>query len=202
MSHFHSAGTAASLAVTFQNTSVPTGSGIQHGGRVYYPVANNTIRLSTLTGAAGGYYGLSLAGNFTVPAQSNTFAQNSISNASIAVANGTNITSNTISGAGAAGISLSQTGGPTTVAANVILAGFQYGISVGAQNGGSANTDLWIGSNTIVGTVSSSNDTYGLYFNGLTSGATVHNNSIVYRAQAPWAPTRLTASTPRAPRAS
>src|SRR5208282_4871430 len=58
------------------------------------------------------------------------------------------------------------------------LSGGQYGVyAVGEAGGG----QLWITSNTIVPSVTVANNTWGLYLNGLTTGATVENNTVAYR---------------------
>jgi len=58
------------------------------------------------------------------------------------------------------------------------IRGGQYGIRVGTQVAGSS---LWITSNTVAVSTSDARDTYGIYLNGLKTGATIQNNSIVLR---------------------
>ncbi|MFI5360913.1 MAG: right-handed parallel beta-helix repeat-containing protein, partial [Elusimicrobiota bacterium] len=58
------------------------------------------------------------------------------------------------------------------------ITGSQYGVYVATQ---AAGAQVWLTSNTIAAAVSSANNTYGLYLDGLTTGATIENNTITYR---------------------
>jgi hypothetical protein len=58
------------------------------------------------------------------------------------------------------------------------LSGAQYGVFVATPAG---TAQIWITSNTIVPAVTAANSTYGLYLDGLASGATIENNTIAYR---------------------
>ena len=78
-----------------------------------------------------------------------------------------------------AGLKLDAGGSGTVIISTNFLAGGRYGLFIGTQT---ASARLWITSNTIVPSVSAAHDTYGLYVDGLRSGATIHDNSIVYRA--------------------
>ena len=67
--------------------------------------------------------------------------------------------------------------GNIVLSTNTIL-GAEYGISIATQ---AAGTQVWIASNTIISTMTASNNTYGIYLNGLTTGATIYDNGIYYR---------------------
>ena len=67
--------------------------------------------------------------------------------------------------------------GNLTFSTNTISGG-EWGVYLSTQNAG---TQIWIASNTILPTLSASYDTYGIYTNGLTTGATIYNNGIYYR---------------------
>lgn len=83
-------------------------------------------------------------------------------------------------GAQAAGILLDAGNQDAIIlSTNVIATGPRYGIFVATQSPG---TQVWITSNTIAPTVTSANNTYGIYLNGLYSGATIQNNGIYYRS--------------------
>src|SRR5262249_11936623 len=78
-----------------------------------------------------------------------------------------------------AGVYLDQSNaGSIYLTTNTIVAGSQYGIYLAAQP--TAPT-LYITSNTILPLVSNARNTYGIYINGLTTGATIENNGIYYR---------------------
>ncbi|HBT62073.1 MAG TPA: hypothetical protein DEB40_10060, partial [Elusimicrobia bacterium] len=82
-------------------------------------------------------------------------------------------------GAGSYGIRLAANSkGVVVLSTNTVRAGPQYGVYVDDMLGGA---QVWITSNTIIPTLSSAMDTYGIYLNGLTTGATIYDNSIVYR---------------------
>ncbi|HBT61186.1 MAG TPA: hypothetical protein DEB40_05530, partial [Elusimicrobia bacterium] len=68
--------------------------------------------------------------------------------------------------------------GVVELSSNTIRAGSQYGIRIRAQ---SVGAKVWLTSNTIIPALSDAVDTYGVYLDGLVTGATVYNNSIVYR---------------------
>ncbi|MDE2426898.1 MAG: right-handed parallel beta-helix repeat-containing protein, partial [Elusimicrobia bacterium] len=68
--------------------------------------------------------------------------------------------------------------GLINLSSNTINAGSEYGIYIATP---AAGAQVWITSNTILPTVTTANNTYGIYFDGLTSGATIYNNGIYYR---------------------
>ena len=68
--------------------------------------------------------------------------------------------------------------GLLVLSTNTIFGGLA-GVMVDTQTAG---TQVWITSNTIVPSVTSLHATIGLYIDGLTSGATIENNTIAYRA--------------------
>jgi hypothetical protein len=59
------------------------------------------------------------------------------------------------------------------------LSGAAYGVFVATP---AASAQIWITSNTILPSLSTTQNTYGLYMDGLTGGATVENNGFYYRA--------------------
>jgi hypothetical protein len=59
-----------------------------------------------------------------------------------------------------------------------LISGFHRGIAIATQT---PTTRLWVTSNTIVVPVVAAADTYGLRVDGLQSGATIQDNSIVFR---------------------
>jgi hypothetical protein len=87
--------------------------------------------------------------------------------------------------AGGAGVYLSGDNGGWIVLSTNTISGAGYGVYAATQTAG---TRLWIASNTIVPAVTGANNTYGLYFDGLVSGATVENNAIVYRTPGSMSP--------------
>ncbi|MFA6580128.1 MAG: LamG-like jellyroll fold domain-containing protein, partial [Elusimicrobiota bacterium] len=72
---------------------------------------------------------------------------------------------------------IEQNSGLVILSTNTILGG-QYGLRIATQTSGA---QLWITSNTMIVSTSAQRDTYGLYFDGLRTGATIQNNSIVLR---------------------
>lgn len=162
--------------------------------------ANNRISASTVTGAA---YGIYVSGTSQEVSEnevwgatavyvnnapdarivSNRLTGTSAEGAGAYYAMTTNIffASNTVTGpSGGKGLGLaSDNGGLIRIATNTFRPGPTYGFMTGALLTG---TTLYISSNTFLPTVSGSTSTYGLYFNGLSQGATVQNNSIYYRA--------------------
>jgi parallel beta-helix repeat protein len=171
----------------------------------------NVISLSTLTsGGAGTQRGLFIAGsssNFIF----NSYVQGStavyVSASTATVFGGDTLVATNSAGAalavdgGSAGLVLSSstllgTGGAGAGSAGVYLApgssgllvfstntvsGAQYGVFIATQTPGAL---VFITSNTIVPAISGSENTYGVYVNGLTSGATIQNNSIYFRSPA------------------
>jgi|GEM_PF-4262913 len=84
-----------------------------------------------------------------------------------------------VGGAQGAGVYIDRgNSGAILISTNTILPGAQYGIYIAAQNAG---TQVYVASNTVMPMISPAQDTYGLYLNGLTSGATVADNAFVYR---------------------
>ena len=165
----------------------------------------NTISLSTMTSSAANKYALVL--NL---AQYNTFAGDSIQGSTAAWLTNNSI-GNAISGSvltatntfgaalqmdgGSAGLTVSGSvlttpasgaavyldvgdGGPIVLSTNT-LSGGAYGIFVATPM---PNTQIWITSNTIVPSLSATQNTYGLYLDGLVAGATIQNNGVYYRA--------------------
>jgi hypothetical protein len=61
-----------------------------------------------------------------------------------------------------------------------VVSGSRYGIRVSSQ---APDAEVWITSNVVVSTLSTTTDSYGLYLEGLRTGATVYNNSFVTRAR-------------------
>ncbi|MFI5362085.1 MAG: beta strand repeat-containing protein, partial [Elusimicrobiota bacterium] len=81
---------------------------------------------------------------------------------------------------GGAGVYLDKGESGLFVLSTNTISGGGYGIYAATMT---PNSQLWITSNTIVSTTTIANNVYGLYLNGLTSGATIENNSVVWRAQ-------------------
>ena len=93
---------------------------------------------------------------------------------------GLSMSSNAVTG-GAAGAGLylgSGNSGLIMVSTNIFRSGGQYGVFAATQASGAS---VWLTSNTIHPTLSASRDTYGIYFDGLATGATVQNNGVYYR---------------------
>jgi hypothetical protein len=167
---------------------------------------NNTISQSTMTsGSAGGYTAL-----YLYSSSSDTFDNDYFQSASTAVyvsgSTGTviggsvivatnttgsgiymdnlggmnlSLSSNTISGGPQGwGINISSGNSGSFVVSTNTISGAQYAISIATQ---AAGTQIWIASNTILPSLSASNNTYGIYLNGLTTGATIYDNGIYYR---------------------
>ncbi|MBI4376759.1 MAG: right-handed parallel beta-helix repeat-containing protein, partial [Elusimicrobia bacterium] len=141
--------------------------------------ANNTISDSVLQGNGHGIY-VTRENNVTINSNRITsLSQVGISWPNVASANtGLSASCNTITAA-SVGIDLGQDNGGTVILSSNTILGARYGIAVATQAAGSR---IWIGSNTIVGTLSASANTYGIYLNGLQTGATIQNNAIVFRS--------------------
>jgi hypothetical protein len=60
-----------------------------------------------------------------------------------------------------------------------VISGAQYGVYIATQGVGAR---ILIASNTVNISTSPNNDTYGIYLNGLATGATIYNNGLYYRA--------------------
>jgi len=104
--------------------------------------------------------------------------------------NGLSASSNTFyGGAVAAGVYLDDYNtGSIVLSTNVFAPVSVIGVYAGTQT---AATGLWITSNTVSVMLSSSKYTYGLYFNGLASGATIENNALVHRSPSATANSKL-----------
>ena len=92
------------------------------------------------------------------------------------------LSSNTIlGGAQGAGVYLDANNkGTINLSTNTILPGARYGLYFATQTAG---TQIWVTSNTVLVSTSSNWNTYGIYLNGLISGATIYNNGIYYRTR-------------------
>ncbi len=174
-----------------------------YGLRLATNAKYNTISLSTIT-AVGGFPGV-----FVSQSSSNTLVDSYVQGSTgvyVSGSTGTIIGNDVIAATGTAGSALwldagsvnlfvsssvflgggngsgiyldKSNQGAIYLSTNVILTGAEFGISVATQAG---TTQLFITSNTIVPTVGTGVNTYGLYINGLASGATIENNTIVYR---------------------
>ncbi|MBI4385860.1 MAG: hypothetical protein HY551_00605, partial [Elusimicrobia bacterium] len=175
-----------------------------------YGVNDSTILRSTLTSVRNGVAALNvntsenltisncyIAGSTAVYFEPGYESTNTVINASVLVATagaghglyveanrygssvGLSMSSNTILGnSSGAGIWLQDDlMGLVNLSTNTIR-GFRYGILAATQT---AQTSVWITSNTIISTLSATADTYGIYMNGLITGATIQNNAIVMR---------------------
>ncbi|MBI4060684.1 MAG: Ig-like domain-containing protein [Elusimicrobia bacterium] len=105
--------------------------------------------------------------------------------AALALSNGSsNLTlsdSRLLAGSQGAGVYLDRdNAGLIRLATNTITGG-RYASFIAAQD---PSAQIWITSNTILPALSATQDTYGLYFNGLLSGATMQDNSVYYRSPA------------------
>ena len=89
------------------------------------------------------------------------------------------LTSSTlIGGAQGGGVWLHEGNRGLFLIATNTIQGVRYGIHASSQQ---AETKVYITSNTILGTLSTANDTYGIHINGLTTGATIQQNNIYFR---------------------
>ncbi|MBI4377147.1 MAG: right-handed parallel beta-helix repeat-containing protein, partial [Elusimicrobia bacterium] len=148
---------------------------IQISGGIF----NKSISGSWIEASTGVYVGIAtstlITSNFIRTTQSSGYAVRTAAGVS-----GLTLSSNTLVG-GDSGYGIyvgSSAVGSIIISTNNISAA-QYGIFIGSQTG---ITRIWIGSNTISSPLGSSRNSYGLFLNGLNSGATVHNNAIVYRS--------------------
>ncbi|MBI4374932.1 MAG: right-handed parallel beta-helix repeat-containing protein, partial [Elusimicrobia bacterium] len=135
---------------------------------------SNSIQDSYIAGSTGiilsGSTATTISGNLIIA----TAAQNS-------AVFGDGLTSlmlvgNRIEARNGAAVSITRNLGSIALASNTIRSS-GYGIRASTDAGGG----WWISSNTIMGPLSSGIDGYGLYLEGLQSGATIYNNAIVYR---------------------
>ncbi|MBI4375571.1 MAG: right-handed parallel beta-helix repeat-containing protein, partial [Elusimicrobia bacterium] len=113
-------------------------------------------RASTFLGTGSSGHGLHLSNSVGLTASSNVFQ----------------------GGASGYGLRLSGNGGVIAISTNSMQT-TKFGLFVSTQMAG---TSVWIGSNTVVSSISASADTYGIYLNGLQTGATIQNNAIVFRS--------------------
>ena len=142
----------------------------------------NTVSGSYLEGAEP----MRIDGASATVVNSNTLYSKMSTKSAALVMNGSvhlSFSSNTmVGGTSAAGLDLDPyNSGRIVITTNSFPAGAQmaqYAIRVGTQSPG---TVVWIASNTISPAISNASLTYGLYLNGLTSGATIHDNSVYYR---------------------
>lgn len=161
----------------------------------------NSVNFSTISGGNYGLYATQAASN-TV---SNSYVEG-LTAAYIAGSTGTVIANSVLTATAAAGsaLFLGQGSVNLTVSSSVIvggaagsgvdinsgnsgvislssnaISGARYGVSIATQ---AAGAQIWITSNTIQPLISASLDTYGIYLNGLQTGATIYNNAVVYRA--------------------
>jgi hypothetical protein len=177
----------------------------------YASAMNNLIYASKITNTNASGTGISIRGRFgpTYSGSSNTIANCEVTGSTaimVGSATGTVITSNilnatgesrsgvwvafgnmnlTISSniitAGASGSGIyfdTGTMGLVDISSNIINAGSRYGIKIGTQT---SSADIFITSNTISVSTSPARDTYGIYLDGLVSGATIQNNAVAYR---------------------
>ncbi len=166
--------------------------------------SRNTISLSTITSNGANNAALTLMGSALDTIQ-NSYIQGSTA-AVISGSTGTVINSNVLVATNTVGSALALQGGSLGLAmsSNTIIPGPQgAGVYLGAGNAGTitlstntipggryglyiaaqqAGTALWISSNTILPVPVAAFNTYGIYLNGLTSGATIQNNGVYYRS--------------------
>ncbi|MFI5348659.1 MAG: right-handed parallel beta-helix repeat-containing protein [Elusimicrobiota bacterium] len=173
-------------------------------GAVLNAANSNTINQSTMTGGGAGNFGLATYGS-----SSNTFSGDYVQGSTAMYVSGSTgtvvggsvlVATNTSGSAlqmdsGSANMTVSSsvlTAGPSGAAvylgagngglislATNTLSGAQYGVYVATQ---AAGTHIWIASNTVIPSLSSLQSTYGLYLNGLQTGATIQNNGVYYRS--------------------
>ena len=145
----------AGLYINTSNNAVVSGSYIQGSTAVFILGGNPVLHMNRLVASGGS--GVSLGGTSAF-----------------------SMSSNTVSG-GLAGVYIdpySTVSGPVVISTNSFLPTAQSAISAGELVLGAS---LWITSNTIQPSLSASTHTYGIYIKGLSRGATIQNNAIVYR---------------------
>lgn len=174
-------GAAALLLTRAGATNVVNGYFSSFAGYGYFDDVSSS---TTLSGSyVQGTTGVSILGSTGTVVSGNTLAATSASGSALQLTGGSvglsarqNVLRGGASGAGArldAGNS-----GALFLSTNTFPAGAQYALYAGTTTPGTA---LWIASNTVIPTVSAARSTYGLYFDGLSAGATAHNNGIYYR---------------------
>ncbi len=174
--------TAASTAVTVQNAALTaivnssmTGTGLGLWNR---SSLNTSVHGSYVLGSTGavvsGSTGTLIGGNFIVATAGDALLYTGGNT-------GITLSSNVIQGGPRSqGVWFDETNGVGTiiVSTNTILSGPQVGL--GAR-GLAAGSSLWITSNTVNPTLTTSTQTAGIVLISLTAGATVQNNNIYYR---------------------
>lgn len=164
----------------------------------------NRIALSTVTSSASGFSALLMVDTASNTIQ-NSYVQGSTA-AIISGSTGTAVNSNVLVATNTVGSALVLQGGARGLAlsSNTIIAGLQgAGVYLDAGSSGAlalstntirggrysvyvatqqAGTTLWITSNTVVPAISASFISYGIYMNGLVTGATIQNNGIYVRS--------------------
>ncbi|HBT62072.1 MAG TPA: hypothetical protein DEB40_10055, partial [Elusimicrobia bacterium] len=156
-------------------TSLP-GSGTLYG--MYTDSSSNTVTGCYIQGG-GGFENNDADG--TVIMDSVLVAHNT-SQSGFITRNGVNatLTANTVyGGSQSGGITIdSSNSGMIRVSTNTIMPSAKYGFYISAQASGA---QIWITSNTILPPVTTANQVFGIYMNGLVTGATIQNNGIYYR---------------------
>ena len=177
---------------------------VGYGAYLETNASYNTISLSTITSNALNYVALYL-GNTSSNTILNSYVQGStaayvfgstgtVIGGSVFVATNTTgsglwlaggsmnlaLTTNTITGGPeGAGIYIDQNNSGLINLSTNNISGSPEGIYIATQ---SAGTQIWIASNTILPAIPASGGAYGIYLNGLTTGATIYNNGIYYRS--------------------
>ncbi|MBI4370656.1 MAG: right-handed parallel beta-helix repeat-containing protein, partial [Elusimicrobia bacterium] len=166
------------VGASLNTVSFSTMNGTNSYGLFLDKTSSNTIWNSHVQGSTAAI----VSGSTGATINASVLVGTNTSGSGVWVSSGVNlfISSNTITGGtnGAGAYLDINNRGLLTLSTNTINAGPQYGLYVATQ---AAGTALWVTSNTIVPTVTSARNTYGIYLNGLTSGATIQNNAVVYR---------------------
>ncbi|MFI5363339.1 MAG: beta strand repeat-containing protein, partial [Elusimicrobiota bacterium] len=190
---------ASSNTITLSEMSDTAGYGaFVTGGQ------GNTISGSTMTSAAAGYPALyllqtasnTLSGDYVEGSTAawvsgstgtvigaNVLVATSLTGSALQMDGGSvnlTLSSSTLTAqSGGAAVYLGAGDGGEIILSTNVISGAQYGVYAATP---AASAQLWIGSNTIVPSLTAGNNTYALYFDGLASGATIENNTVAYRA--------------------
>lgn len=176
------AGNGAFIDSGARNTAVTggafTSNAAGHAAIVINGALNTSVNGSIAQGSTGVFVTNGAAGTVisggALTATSNTGYALELQGAAGLTLTGSAVT------APSAGAAVYMAGGnsATTILSTNTISGGEYGVFIGTQSPGA---QVWITSNTILPAVATGNNTYGLFLDGLTTGATIQNNGIYYR---------------------
>lgn len=176
------AGTALDVGSDFNSVSLSTITGTNYGLQITV-TSSNTVASSYITGSTAAYINASTGSVI----DGSVLVSTSAGGDAVRLTGGSvnlTVTTSTVYGASSGrGLAIEAgNGGNIEISSNVIQSGGQCLAVMGQTSG----TSVVIASNTILPAVQANPLplSYGLYLSGLTTGATIYNNSVFYRTSA------------------